>query len=67
MCIVCLLYRFVFAIVVHIYEAWVAWGICRELCVCGADTAKWVGQTFLLGFPSLRYLVWEKRRVKQQH
>ena len=44
-----------------------AWAICRELDVCAVDSAKWVGQTFLLGFPSLRYLTWEKRRIKQQH
>lgn len=50
---------------IHLVEAIYAGSICRELNLETEAQIKWLLQTFVLGFPSLRLLL-KMRKVKQK-
>ncbi|CAF0929097.1 unnamed protein product [Adineta steineri] len=48
--------------IAHLYEAFVARTICRQLNINQESTYLWIIQTFILGYPSLRILKGYTRR-----
>ena len=61
-------YRFLLLLILwstlaaHVYEAFVARRICRQLNIDQQSTNLWMIQTFILGFPSLKILKGYSRR-----
>ena len=55
------LFSFCCAVAIHVGEGWVSWNLSGKLNLRTGDRIKWLIQTTILGFPSLRNLVKERR------
>ena len=57
---------FIFAIILHICEAVYAFVIAQEISLSSSSTKKWIFQTLILGYSSLRYLIEYRNKLEKK-
>ena len=57
---------FIFAIILHICEAVYAFVIAKEILLSSSSTKKWIFQTLILGYSSLRYLIEYRNKLEKK-
>lgn len=57
---------FYVAILLHVFEAFYAHQICKGMQLMNDVTMKWVFQTFIVGYSSLRHLITYKNQKEEE-